>query len=947
MSSPTLPLAQEISKEIRNFVSGATFGSKYNRKDLAKSAIFLLKTLPSAREAILEYLCTVFDDAVNVYCHNVDLELGNGTAGSSLHSAAEDPDDNIIQDVQHILSGFITSNPEAWSPIVSAWSLDLLGQLSSKYSESRGIPHASSLNEVLQLWMSCRPMRTLVDLSTQCISTLIGSNTDLCIDALLDTSVQHSPHFDWVVAHIGSCFPTTIINRVLACGLKDFCSPSEEPPDIGTGILPTPSKKVPKMASVVGILGHLAGHHSEDIRKALLALFEDSFVPNPCVQDLATVPFLLQLASMSSMLRRVITTDFVKALSPKILNDLYVQIPKWYQTTSQSADDLISLVVHMILQSEEGGEQIVHFLLNTAAPDMKGTPPCSPQVSQVCGLILDFLLLQIHYLVNSKSSSFPVDVPILTALQKGIVPLCRHLLEDNVLKAPWVSKLLAYQAIYGKENVASDVLAEMLVNASKPSQLAFLSHLMTMMEPTANHNLLETTVTQIVTESMGKGRYCPDQFLVNLWHVVQWEADGQGGFGLTRLRFTDCLPRFLPSLSDQLLHPSLEAACCVMDTLARLPLPDTLPMSVLTSLCISSVSHFVGVVAKMDLAAKLTRIPLCCKFVSKLCKQASAQQVTLRALLETVLDRKNASHFNTSVTDASAGGSAASEGFSLLEENQKHAVSNTLPQSHSTVFHAGIIGDGLRPAPKTVAKPEDEILVNVQLLLEMFKSACVSCRRTPDDKFPVGPTPTIQGMTSVALLLVELISSDVMFNGLPWPDDDFTKVTIERDLHIKRTFDANPVLWDLLYLVAHCRPALCYCSVLLRALAAIIMSFWAACQASATSACPNQLELTCRLIDVMAIGQLLPPPLSHMGEIFPHISPYEAYMLLVDVWKYMKENVPSPIEFASIDAQSYPWRNFGPACEPKYTNRLHCILQSNMAKFGSLFIRFFSGEENA
>lgn len=34
---------------------------------------------------------------------------------------------------------------------------------------------------------------------------------------------MHSPHFDWVVAHVGSSFPHTVITRVLSCGLKDFC----------------------------------------------------------------------------------------------------------------------------------------------------------------------------------------------------------------------------------------------------------------------------------------------------------------------------------------------------------------------------------------------------------------------------------------------------------------------------------------------------------------------------------------------------------------------------------------------------------------------------------------------------------------------------------------------------------------------------------------------------
>jgi len=28
------------------------------------------------------------------------------------------------------------------------------------------------------------------------------------------------------------------------------------------------------------------------------------------------------------------------------------------------------------------------------------------------------------------------------------------------------------------------------------------------------------------------------------------------------------------------------------------------------------------------------------------------------------------------------------------------------------------------------------------------------------------------------LLLVELVSPDVMYNGLPWPDEEFTKVLL-------------------------------------------------------------------------------------------------------------------------------------------------------------------------
>jgi len=37
----------------------------------------------------------------------------------------------------------------------------------------------------------------------------------------------------------------------------------------------------------------------------------------------------------------------------------------------------------------------------------------------------------------------------------------------------------------------------------------------------------------------------------------------------------------------------------------------------------------------------------------------------------------------------------------------------------------------------------------------------------------------------------------------------------------------------------------------------------------------NALQQTCRLLELMATGQLLPPPLSYLSEIIGHISPHE------------------------------------------------------------------------
>lgn len=171
------------------------------------------------------------------------------------------------------------------------------------------ISYILGLNEKMHLWMGCRATRTLMDITTQCLSCLMDSDTETCISALLDSSVKHSPHFDWVVAHVGNCFPGTVITRVLSCGLKDFAHHSRIATD-------SSANKAGRLASIVGILDHLASGHFADIRSALLDLFQRSLSPNfqntepeLKLQKRVTVPFLIQLASTSNTLRKALTMN--------------------------------------------------------------------------------------------------------------------------------------------------------------------------------------------------------------------------------------------------------------------------------------------------------------------------------------------------------------------------------------------------------------------------------------------------------------------------------------------------------------------------------------------------------------------------------------------------------------------------------------------------------------
>ncbi|KAJ8870928.1 hypothetical protein PR048_027230 [Dryococelus australis] len=64
---------QDLLGELRTFVAGATRTVKTNPVEFARTALSLLKTLPAARDAVLEYFCSVFDIAVDKYITEVKV----------------------------------------------------------------------------------------------------------------------------------------------------------------------------------------------------------------------------------------------------------------------------------------------------------------------------------------------------------------------------------------------------------------------------------------------------------------------------------------------------------------------------------------------------------------------------------------------------------------------------------------------------------------------------------------------------------------------------------------------------------------------------------------------------------------------------------------------------------------------------------------------------------
>lgn len=66
--------SQDLMSELRAFIAGSQrSAAKANHAELTRTALSLLKSLPAARDAVLEYFCTVMDMSVSRYMSQLEV----------------------------------------------------------------------------------------------------------------------------------------------------------------------------------------------------------------------------------------------------------------------------------------------------------------------------------------------------------------------------------------------------------------------------------------------------------------------------------------------------------------------------------------------------------------------------------------------------------------------------------------------------------------------------------------------------------------------------------------------------------------------------------------------------------------------------------------------------------------------------------------------------------
>jgi len=263
---------------------------------------------------------------------------------------------------------------------------------------------------------------------------------------------------------------------------------------------------------------------------------------------------------------------------------------------------------------------------------------------------------------------------------------------------------------------------------------------------------------------------------------------------------------------------------------------------------------------------------------------------------------------------------------SLLKYNQRKGVSINI--SKSSMLHAGVIGVGLqRNRENWSPSGLDEEMKN------MFIKAILSCCSPMEDTTSANKV-VMDGLCQLSHLLVELVSNDVLYNGIVWPEEDF-KTTIERDLHIRRTFKNCPILWPLMGLLATYRLPLKNCSIFLKAICASVIHHWQAKSSESASGDNTELHFfTVKLLEILSLGNLLPHPLNYLHQVVEHLQPNEiAYVLRECVWNYMAANSVETAEMAGA-------KRTQPVSD-QFIDPLRNTMQKKLNILGNLYYQMF------
>ncbi|NXH72825.1 INT5 protein, partial [Hydrobates tethys] len=168
----------------------------------------------------------------------------------------------------------------------------------------------------------------------------------------------------------------------------------------------------------------------------------------------------------------------------------------------------------------------------------------------------------------------------------------------------------------------------------------------------------------------------------------------------------------------------------------------------------------------------------------------AAAKTVVQQLVEGALRGGNAELFGgpAEKTEGEENGGEGNADVSLLDINRRFTTAVNFSGGVWSVFHAGVIGKGLKTPTGSGERTPEELRLNTQIFLNLLLRCCRggrSAETLPDFSLAaINP----EAAKAVAAALVESVCPEAAGSELIWPPEEQARGTVERDLRICRRF---------------------------------------------------------------------------------------------------------------------------------------------------------------
>lgn len=837
---------------------------------------------------------------------------------------------------------------QSWAAtFISQWSLSRLIKPSVEYAKIMNLDFKGACT----LWLGCSAMRCLLDLCGLCFSKFDDGETKRYIYDLENVFADNRPNFDWCVAHLSSLFPLKFISNILR--MPSMLTPAFIP-------------------STVTVLEYLSSSNESSLNMLLRELIDEAL--NADQNDLKSkdyIPNLIQLASKSEIYAQAILNVFLEFMGKG--SDQFVEKLKRQaimRPLDYNPDKLQAVLPELILKTRENGTKLLLLLADRFDNGW-------------CMELLELVMTELQSLVlNDKTCPLFSDVR-KDSSWRILWDACvseKAILQQTAIRLITTSSSERYPMLYYKTieelirantaaqpnafNALVRILDDPIGINDVPDVKVAISHIVQQLSidvDNRNHQnqsyfILKNFVDLVTVEKGGQCQFLKRsiltsalksaaRMLLHIWEILLRKVmpdvesaavlkNDSDEISRKRIKLEESDdPMEIADLEEEKIFVTKDQIHAMTQLMDLLNVVGALNMSDAIRCEKFTVKYFFWCLTESDEIERAMVTDRCYSLLSKQCAgRKGIRSAAMRDLLEGALFLYP-NLFGAPLHLAEKSHIYHKKDESLLKLNQKQGVS--LNVSRSSILHSGVIGCGV---PK-VSQPwiPDGLDGDIK---NLFLKAIVACCCCQDENGNNGNKSSMEAFCQVSQLLVELVSTDVMYNGIAWPEEEFTKVTMERDLHIRRTFKNCPILWSIMGLLATHKQPLCNCSVFLRAICASVMHHWRAKSTETISGGNSELMFfTVKLLELLSLGQMLPSPLSFLYVVVQHLEPNEiAYVLKECVWNYMVANGPSIVNSEGFEVNQQMQR--GPPAE-QFVDPLRNTMQKKLSTLGNLYYQMF------